>query len=266
MNRFDTQVAVVTGGASGIGVAVATRLAAEGARVVIADRDVVRAREVAARLGGLALTVDVADATAVAALAEQAEATVGPVDLLVTSAGVTQTPLPPEDLASDAWQRVMDIDLRGTWLTCVAFGNRMARRRRGAIVTIASITGLRSTPLHAYGPAKAAVISLTANLAAEWGRSGVRVNAVAPGYTLTPLLQAEIDAGKRDPDRLIRNAALGRLVQPEEVARAICFLLSEDASAVTGACLPVDAGWLTAGPWDTYGGLRPERPTNRSGD
>ena len=153
------------------------------------------------------------------------------------------------------WDRVVEIDLRGTYVTCAAFGKRMAARGGGSIVTIASITGMRATPLHAYGPAKAAVISLTAGLAAEWGRSGVRVNAVSPGYTLTPPLQWAIDNGKRDLQSLEENSALGRLVDPSEVAKAVAFLASDEASAITGINLPVDAGWLTAGPHHTYGGI-----------
>jgi len=107
-------------------------------------------------------------------------------------------------------------------------------------------------PMHAYAPAKAAVIAITECLAAEWGRSGVRVNAVSPGYTLTPALQAAIDKGQRDVSMLNENSALGRMVSPEEVARAVCFLASEDASAITGANLPVDCGWLVTPSWHTY--------------
>jgi len=113
--------------------------------------------------------------------------------------------------------------------------------------------------LHAYTPAKAAVIAMTECLAAEWGRSGVRVNAVSPGYTRTPALQAAIDHGQRDVTSLKENSALGRLVEPEEIACAVAFLVSDDALAITGINLPVDAGWLVATSWNTYGGLRPAR-------
>jgi Enoyl-(Acyl carrier protein) reductase len=112
------------------------------------------------------------------------------------------------------------------------------QRGRGSIINIASIAGMRSMPMHAYAPAKAAVIAITECLAAEWGRSGVRVNAVSPGYTLTPALQAAIDKGQRDVSMLNENSALGRMVSPEEVARAVCFLASEDDLA--GAVRPDD--------------------------
>jgi NAD(P)-dependent dehydrogenase (short-subunit alcohol dehydrogenase family) len=132
----------------------------------------------------------------------------------------------------------------------------MIARRRGSIVNIASIAGMRSMPLHAYAPAKAAVISMTACLAAEWGPAGVRVNAVSPGYTLTPALQDAIDRGERDVSNLSNNAALKRLVTPEEIAAVVAFLASDAASAMTGVNVPVDCGWLAATPWNTYGGLR----------
>jgi NAD(P)-dependent dehydrogenase (short-subunit alcohol dehydrogenase family) len=252
-------VAVVTGGASGIGAACCRRLAKAGATVVVLDRDAAPAKAVAAEVGGKPWVADVRDETAVENCAGAIEATVGPVTVLVNSAGVTQAPAPPEQLPMSAWDDVVRIDLRGTYAASVAFGRRMAARGRGAIVNIASVAGMRSMPLHAYAPAKAAVIAMTECLAAEWGRSGVRVNVVSPGYTLTPLLQAAIDKGERDVSKLEETAALGRLVTPEEVARAVCFLASEDAAAITGANLPVDCGWLVAPSWQAYGGLRPAR-------
>jgi NAD(P)-dependent dehydrogenase (short-subunit alcohol dehydrogenase family) len=154
------------------------------------------------------------------------------------------------------WDDVISVDQRGTYLACVVFGTRMTKRGHGSIVNIASIVGSRSAPLHAYAPAKAAVISITECLAAEWGPSGVRVNAVSPGHTSTPALQAAIDAGERDVALFERNNALGRMVEPVEIARAVTFLASTDAAAITGANLPVDCGWLVTGSWHSYGGLR----------
>ena len=114
-------------------------------------------------------------------------------------------------------------------------------------------------PLHAYAPAKAAVLSITQCLAAEWGRSGVRVNAISPGYTLTEALQAAIDRGDRNPEDLTSQSAMGRLVDPSEIADAAGFLLSDAARAITGINLPVDAGWLAGSTWMTYGGIPPAR-------
>ena len=252
-------IAVVTGGASGIGAACCRVLADAGATVVVLDRDEARARAIAAEVNGKAWVADVGDEKALDECAGAIEAAVGPVEILVNSAGVLQQPLPPEQLSMSAWDNVIHIDQRGTYVASVAFGRRMAQRGRGSIINIASIAGMRAMPMHAYAPAKAAVIAITECLAAEWGRSGVRVNAVSPGYTLTPALQAAIDKGQRDVSMLNENSALGRMVSPEEVARAVCFLASEDASAITGANLPVDCGWLVTPPWHTYGGLRPAR-------
>ena len=248
-------VAVVTGGASGIGAACCRELAARGARIAVLDRDE-RAHAVAQEVGGRAWIVDVADEAALARCADAIETSLGPAEILVNSAGVIQVPLPPERLSMASWDEVVRVDQRGTYLAAVVFGTRMASRRRGSIVNIASIAGMRSMPLHAYAPAKAAVIAMTECLAAEWGPVEVRVNAVSPGYTRTPALQAAIDKGERDVSALERNAALGRLVEPAEIARAVAFLASAEAAAITGVNLPVDCGWLIAGSWHTYGGLR----------
>ena len=255
-------VAIVTGGASGIGAACVRRLAERGARVAVVDIDEGRARQVADGLAGgghCAFALDVRDAPAIEEMARRVEEEMGPADVLVTSAGVIQVPLPPEELSLEEWDHVVAVDQRGVYLSCIALGRRMAARGRGAIVNIASIAGMRSMPLHSYAPAKAAVISMTECLAAEWGRSQVRVNAVAPGYTRTPALQAAIDAGRRDPMALEQTSALGRMVEPDEIADAVAFLASDEARAITGVTLPVDAGWLVAATWHTYGGLRAAR-------
>ncbi|HEX2114960.1 MAG TPA: SDR family oxidoreductase [Alphaproteobacteria bacterium] len=253
------RIAVVTGGASGIGEACCRVLASRGARIIVADIDQESARRAAKAVDGTPMALDVGSAESCEAAAARCEAEIGPVDILVTSAGVIQRPLRPETLPLADVDRVVAIDQRGTYLSCLAFGRRMAARGRGAIVTIASIAGMRSMPLHAYAPAKAAVISMTECLAAEWGRSGVRVNCVSPGYTLTPALKAAIDKGERDVSALAANSALGRLVSPDEIAWAVAFLVSDEAAAISGVNLPVDAGWLVAPSWHTYGGVPPQR-------
>lgn len=255
MSNTLSGVAVVTGGASGIGLACCHELAERGARIVVLDRDQ-RAHDLAKELGGRAWIVDVGDEAAVDRCAAEIESEFGAPEMLVNSAGVIQVPLPPEKLSMQVWDEVVRIDQRGTYVACVAFGKRMAARRRGNIINIASIAGMRSMPMHAYAPAKAAVISITECLAAEWGPAQVRVNAVAPGYTRTPALQAAIDKGERDVARLEINSALGRMVEPVEIARVVAFLAGPDAAAITGATIPVDCGWLVTTSWHTYGGLR----------
>ena len=252
-------VAVVTGGASGIGAACCRELAERGARIVVLDRDE-RAHAVAREVNGRGWIADVADEPAMQRCAAAIEAEIGPVEMLVNSAGVIQVPVSPDRLSMANWDEIVRVDQRGTYVASVVFGTRMAARRRGSIVNIASIAGMRSMPLHSYAPAKAAVISMTECLAAEWGRAGVRVNAVSPGYTRTPALQDAIDKGERDVSRLEDNSALGRMVEPGDIARAVAFLSSDDAAAITGVNLPVDCGWLVAGSWHTYGGLRPATP------
>jgi NAD(P)-dependent dehydrogenase (short-subunit alcohol dehydrogenase family) len=230
-------------------------LAARGAAVVVVDIDGGLASEVASRLAGRAFALDVGDEEATSRVIDAVYEEYARVDVLVTSAGILQVPGRARDLALSDWNRVMDIDLRGTWLSASLFGERMRRAASGSIVTVASVTGMRSVPLHAYAPAKAAVIAMTADLAAEWGRFGVRVNAVSPGYTATPAITSAIERGERDPSVLENEAAMGRMVRPDEVARAVCFLASDEASAITGVNLPVDGGWLVAPSWHTYGGV-----------
>ncbi|MDB5848336.1 MAG: Short-chain dehydrogenase [Rhodoferax sp.] len=253
---FEGRTALVTGGASGIGLACVQLMLARGASVVLADLDPSRTAEAAVREGAVPLAFDVADRAAVASaqrqLAEQGIA----VDLLVNCAGIVQSPEPPGVLAHGVFQRVMAIDFEGTYACCAEFGSAMAVRGRGSIVNIASVAGMRSMPLHAYSPAKAAVVSLGECLAGEWGRSGVRVNTVSPGYTVTAALQGQIDLGLRDPEKLKANSALGRLIAPDDIAEAVVFLLSDAARMITGVNLPVDAGWLVAGSWNTFGGVR----------
>jgi NAD(P)-dependent dehydrogenase (short-subunit alcohol dehydrogenase family) len=255
MNGKLTGLAVVTGGASGIGLACCRELHERGAQIAVIDRDQ-RAHDVARELGGRAWIVDIADETALEHCAAEIEREFGAVEILVNSAGIIQQPLPPQQLSMQTWDDIVRVDQRGTYVSCVAFGTRMVARRRGSIVNIASIAGMRSMPLHAYSPAKAAVISITECLAAEWGPAQVRVNAVAPGHTRTPALQGAIDKGQRDVSALENANALGRLVEPIEIARAVAFLAGPDAAAITGVALPVDCGWLVTPSWHAYGGLR----------
>lgn len=249
-------IAVVTGGASGIGAACCRELAARGTSVVVLDIDLARAEAIAREVGGHALRGDVGDEAGLRAVAADIEARLGPVEILVNSAGVLQPPVRPTELSMATWDHVVHIDQRGTYLASLVFAEPMLRRRSGSIVNIASIAGSRSMPLHAYAPAKTAVISITRCLAAEWGPAGVRVNSVSPGYTRTPALQAAIDKGERDVTNLVGSAPLGRLVEPLEIAKAVAFLALPDASAVTGIDLPVDCGWLAGTSWHSYGGFR----------
>ena len=164
-----------------------------------------------------------------------------------------------EKVRMEQWDREVNIDLRGTFMVARSVGVRMAQRHHGAIVNVASVAGMTSGPIHAYTAAKAGVIQVTQTLAAEWGRVGVRVNAVSPGFTRTVALEAGIASGAMNKDLMERNVALNRMVEPVEVAHAIAWLLSPMSSAVTGINLPVDAGYLAGSTWGAYGGL-PQPP------
>jgi NAD(P)-dependent dehydrogenase (short-subunit alcohol dehydrogenase family) len=247
-------IVLVTGGSRGIGAATATLLAQQGRRVVIADI----APEALPGTQTIlwAEQLDVANESAVVSGVAAIEAVHGPISGLVNAAGIFGKMHAVERVRMDNWDREINIDLRGTFLVARSAGERMAKRRHGAIVNVASVAGMTSGPIHAYTAAKAGVIQLTQTLAAEWGRAGVRVNAVSPGFTRTIALEAGIASGALDKDRLARNTAMNRLVEPTEVAHAIAWLLSTASSGVTGINLPVDAGFLAGSTWDAYGGLR----------
>jgi NAD(P)-dependent dehydrogenase (short-subunit alcohol dehydrogenase family) len=254
-SRPDRAIAVVTGGGSGIGAACCRELSAGGALVAVLDQNGDAAREIADEVGGAAFQCDISSEGQLTRNAKQIEQRLGGVAILVNCAGIVQGRTGAYDLPMNKWDDIVRIDQRGTYLSCLIFARAMLERRRGSIVNIASVAGMRSTPLHAYAPAKAAVISMTETLAAEWGPSGIRVNAVSPGFTMTDRMRAAIEKGLMDSKTLTSTSALHRLVEPLEVAKAVVFLASDNASAITGINLPVDCGWLAGSTWSAYGGL-----------
>ena len=251
-------IVLVTGGSRGIGAATATLLAGQGKKVVIVD---IQPEPIAGDAILWPAPFDVADESAVVNGIADIEKAHGPIASLVNAAGIFGKMHRLEKVRMEQWDREVNIDLRGTFMVARSVGVRMAQRRHGAIVNVASVAGMTSGPIHAYTAAKAGVIQVTQTLAAEWGRLGVRVNAVSPGFTRTVALEAGIASGAMDKALLERHAAMGRMVEPTEVAQAIAWLLSPLSSAVTGINLPVDAGFLAGTTWAPYGGL-PEPPAN----
>ncbi len=244
--RLEGRTALVTGGASGIGAATARRLAAEGARVAIADLDEAGARSVASEIDGLAVVMDVADPAAARAGVAVAEDAWGPLDIVVNNAGTDRFAF-FVDTDEALWDFVLGVNLRGTIAVTHAVIGGMQRRGRGSIVNVASEAGrVGSQGSAIYSAAKAGVIGFTRAVARESSRFGVRVNAVAPGPIETPLLNSAPEQlgelGERLKQGMIAATAMRRIGQPEEVAAAIAFLASDDASYVTGQTINVSGG------------------------
>lgn len=246
--RLSDTVALVTGAGAGIGRATAELFAREGARVVIADRNLPGAEETAGRIsaaGGdaLAVEVDVARAEAVASMAERAIAAFGRVDVLVNNAGLSSG----DDILQideETWDLNLAVVLKSVFLCSKALLPGMLERRRGAIVNVSSVNGLTGLGEEAYGAGKAGMINLTQNMAIKYGPSGVRVNCVCPGTVRTPIWEARLARDPRVFDRLAAWYPLGRVGDPDDVARAILFLASDEAAWITGAVLPVDGGLM----------------------
>ena len=244
--RIEGKRAIVTGAASGIGLATAQRFAAEGARVAAAD---VNAAGLEAAWGGADLeivrtfTVDVSDRAAVEQFVEDAAAWLGGVDLLVNSAG-TIGEGPTLHLAEDEWDRVVDINLKGTFLVSQYAGRKMQEAGGGAMVHVSSVAAEQANPYHPhYAASKGGVRQLTKALAVGLAEFNIRSNAVGPGPILTAMGAGEFEDEARK-ERLLRRVLRGRLGRPEDVAAAILFLASDEADFVTGTTLYVDGGVL----------------------
>jgi 2-hydroxycyclohexanecarboxyl-CoA dehydrogenase len=247
MKRFAGKVAIVTGGASGIGRAAARRLAEEGAAVVVADLNANGAADVAAAIsesGGQALAqeVDVTDAPAVKRMTERANQVFGKVDILVSNAGWDRAG-PFADTDEELWDRVIAINYRGHLAACHAVLPYMQAQGGGRIVTVASDAGrVGSSGEVVYSGAKGAVIAFTKGLAREVARHGINVNCVAPGLVDTPLLAGIAEGHEKLIEAIVRSIPLRRTGTPEEIAAAICFFASPDAAYITGQTLSVNGG------------------------
>jgi 2-deoxy-D-gluconate 3-dehydrogenase len=258
MMRFPTfdltnQVALVTGGARGLGRTIALGLAHFGANVVIADMLAEEAASVKAEVVAmgrrcLALTVDVTDAVAVRGMVTSCVTEFGTVDVLVNNAGVNVRKSIADVTEAD-WDKVLDTNLKGAFLCTQAVGQAMVEQRRGSVINVASIFGFVGWDPPAgftetmYCASKGGIVQLTRAFAVEWAQHNVRVNAVAPAFLRTPLIERlwADDATRED---ILRRTPFARLGEPEEVIGSVVFLASDAASFVTGQTLVVDGGWL----------------------
>lgn len=255
--RLEGKVAIVTGAGQGIGEAAARRMAAEGATVIVSDVNEQSGAAVAASIrsaGGEAQFVraDVSSAADVKALMAAVEERHGRLDVLHNNAGVHETNFTAQaqsfELDEEIWDRVVAINLKGTWM-CSKYGAPLlAKAGGGVIVNAASIGGLVGYPMgSAYGPSKAGVVQLTRVMAIELAGQGTRVNCYAPGNTDTPMVQKYYSGASPEQAKMVEQQLLGthlipRLARPEEIANVVLFLASDESSAMTGACIVVDNG------------------------
>ncbi len=241
------RVAIVTGGASGIGEAISRRLASDGAVVAIFDLNVEAATEVAASIdqsGGSAvgLAVDVVDPAAVGAAVEDVRSRVGRPTILVNSAGRSHHG-PFLELTNEIWERIVAINLTGTFNCCQAVIPDMLDEGWGRIVNISSSSIHRGAPrLESYVAAKSGVVGLTKSLALEFAGQGITVNTVPPGFVDTPMLRGTAAGGHINVDQQIAATPVGRIGKPEDIAYACAFLVSDEAGYITGQIIPVNGG------------------------
>jgi NAD(P)-dependent dehydrogenase (short-subunit alcohol dehydrogenase family) len=246
MSVFKGKTAIVTGGASGIGEGAARMLAARGAAVLIFDRDADRAPMIASQIGASGARVDhmvgdVSDPDASEAAVRRACERFGRLDILVNNAG-GGTLQPTHETSLEKWKWMLDINLTGTFLMSRAALKVMLAQGGGVIVNVASVHGHVGFANHAgYTAAKAGIVNLTRSLAIEYGTRNIRVNAVCPGVIMTPLIAATVDAEAME--KFVAMHPIGRIGTVEEVARAICFLASDEATFITGSSLMVDGGY-----------------------
>jgi NAD(P)-dependent dehydrogenase (short-subunit alcohol dehydrogenase family) len=243
--RLQDRVAVITGAASGIGLATARRFAAEGARVVCVDIDEANAAAVADEVKGEAVVADVADEEQVRALFDGVAQRHGRVDIAFNNAGIS----PPDDdsilvTGLEAWERVLRVNTTSVYLCCRYVIPHMQRQRKGSIVNTASFVALMgaATSQIAYTASKGGVLAMTRELGVQFAREGIRVNALCPGPVATPLL---MELFAKDPERAARrlvHVPMGRFAEPSEIAAAVAFLASDDASFMTAAQFVVDGG------------------------
>jgi 3-oxoacyl-[acyl-carrier protein] reductase len=243
--RFEGRVAVVTGGASGIGFGAAQRMLREGGKIAVWDRDAAALAELSGKIGGAVHTValDIADPDAVARAAQNTFDALGRIDILVASAGITGPNPPLWEYPVDAWKQVIEVNVNGVFYSNRAVVPFMLRNDYGRIVNIASVAGKEGNPnMSAYSTSKAAVIGMTKSLGKELAKTGVRVNCITPATVDTPILKQVNQAAI---DYMLSKIPMGRFGTVEENAALICFLASEEVSFSTAATFDISGGRTT---------------------
>ena len=248
---LEGETAIVTGAARGLGKQMATGLTEMGADVAIADVDVEEAERTAAELGDetkvIATEVDVTDEASVEEMVEDVTDRLGPVDVLVNNAGIVEN-APAEETTLDSWRRVLAVNLDGVFLCAKHVGRRMLERGEGRIINIASMSGIDvNVPQKqaSYNTTKAGVSMLTKSLAVEWADRGVRVNAIAPGYMRTDLVDEVLEANPEMEEAWLENTPMGRLGRPEELRELVVYLASDASSYMTGSTVVMDGGYTS---------------------
>jgi NAD(P)-dependent dehydrogenase (short-subunit alcohol dehydrogenase family) len=250
MKRFEGKVALVTGGAAGIGRTTALAFAGEGAKVVIADINVEGGEETVKMIrdtGGEAFFVktDVRVAEEVKNMADKAVETFGRLDIAFNNAGINEDAITISRCAEDSWERMIDTNLTGVFLCMKYELPKMRKSGGGSIVNVASVMGLVGDGSHpGYSGSKHGVVGLTRTAAIVYAQAGIRINVVCPGPTLTGMISRLIEGNPEVERLLLSNIPMNRMAKPEEIARAVLFLCSDDASYITGHPLAVDGGWV----------------------
>ncbi|WP_445505291.1 SDR family NAD(P)-dependent oxidoreductase [Microvirga sp. G4-2] len=244
---LEGRCALITGGASGIGLAMTRTFAARGARIVVLDRDPT-AEDAVRDIGDVIVASgSVTEPADVTAAFDAAEKHFGAVDIVVANAGISQN-CPTLDLDFEGWRRVMSVNLDGVFLTVQEAGRRMVPRGKGTIILTSSIYGVVAAPERlGYVVSKSGVSAMAKALAVEWARHGIRVNAIAPGYVRTPFVEDLQARGRLDVNALEKRTPIGRLIEPQEVAEVTAFLASDASGPMTGQIVGVDGGWTAYG-------------------
>jgi NAD(P)-dependent dehydrogenase (short-subunit alcohol dehydrogenase family) len=254
--ELNPYVVLITGGASGLGLAGAQAFAREGATVVIVDINESDAKQAASTLGEkhIGLVCDVADETQVNHAVDTVMKKLGRIDVLINCAGIADQVKPTVEQDMAHFRRLLDIHLTGSYMMTKACATVMLKQGKGNVINISSIAGVIGlTYRNAYSAAKAGISMLTRTLGCEWAAKGIRVNAIAPGYILTPLTQSLIDKGRLDKSIVERRTPMGRFGTPTHIADAMLFLASDQAAFITGVTLPVDGGYMSWGaPSDAF--------------